>query len=69
MDFNWTLPNKITFFERDFICLFICRGEGREKERERNIDVERNIDWLHLTHPTKDLAHNPGTSPDRELSW
>ena len=30
-----------------FIYLFIERGEGREKERERNIDV-----WLPLAHPS-----------------
>ena len=26
--------------------LFLERGEGKKKERERNINV-----WLHLTHP------------------
>ena len=36
-----------------FIYLFIERGEGREKERERNVSV-----WLPLTCPsTGDLAH------------
>ena len=35
------------FFKKiDFICLFLERGEGREKERERNINV-----WLPLAHP------------------
>ena len=29
---------KLSFF-KDFIYLFLERGEGREKERERNIDV------------------------------
>ena len=39
-----------------FLCLFkrfylfFREGEGRAKERERNIDV-RNIDWLPLAHP------------------
>ena len=27
------------FFRKDFIYLFLERGEGREKEKERNIDV------------------------------
>ena len=39
------------FFKKDFI-LFLDRGEGREEERERNIDV-----WLLLVHPI------PGTWP------
>ena len=30
----------------DFIYLFLERGEGREKERERNINV-----WLSVMHP------------------
>ena len=29
-----------------FIYLFLERGEGREKEREKNISV-----WLHLVQP------------------
>ena len=33
-------------FLKDFIYLFLERGEGREKERERNIDV-----WLPPTSP------------------
>ena len=28
---------QVTFFKKDFIYLFLERGEGREKERERNI--------------------------------
>ena len=36
----------IFFFFKDFIYLFLDKGEGREKERERNIAV-----WLPLTHP------------------
>ena len=48
------------FFKKDFI-LFLDRGEEREKERERNINV-----WLPLMHHTGDLACNPGTCPDWE---
>ena len=49
-------------FLKYFIYLFSERGEGREEERERNINV-----WLPLMGPpTGDLAHNPGTHPDRE---
>ena len=33
-------------FLKDFIYLFLDRGEGREKKRERNINV-----WLPLEHP------------------
>ena len=49
-------------FKKDFIyLLFLERGEGKKKERERNISV-----WLPLTPPAGDLAHNPGMCPDRE---
>ena len=34
------------YFLKDFIYLFLERGEGRETERERNINV-----WLPLMHP------------------
>ena len=36
----------VSFFFRDFIYLFLDRGEGQKKERERNINV-----WLPLRHP------------------
>ena len=42
-------PQEISFlktFLKDFIYLFFERGEGREKERERNITV-----WLPLACP------------------
>ena len=49
-------------FFKDFIYLFLERGERREEERERNINV-----WLPLTRPLLgDLAWNPGLCPDRE---
>ena len=37
---------KNILFKKDFIYLFLERGEGREEERERNINV-----WLPLEHP------------------
>ena len=40
-----SLASLLQFFKKDFIYLF-QRGKGREKERERNIDV-----WLPLTCP------------------
>ena len=43
------------FFKKDFIYLFLERGEGREKERERNINV-----WLPLTYPP---PWGPGPQP------
>ena len=52
----------LLIFFKDFIYLFLHRGEEREKEREKNISV-----WLPLTHtPTGDLAYNPGMYPNRE---
>ena len=39
-------PQSYFFFFKDFISLILDRGEGREKERERNSSV-----WLPLTLP------------------
>ena len=36
----------VLFLKKDFIYLFLDRGEGWVKERERNISV-----WLPLMHP------------------
>ena len=38
----YTIINELIYlfiYFKDFIYLFLERGEGREKERERNIDV------------------------------
>ena len=43
-DFIYLGP--LSLFLKDFIYLFLERGEGNEKERERNINV-----WLPLTCP------------------
>ena len=54
---------------KNFIYLFLQRGEGREKERERNIDVqEKHRSVASRLHPTGDQAHKPGMCPDRELN-
>ena len=51
-----------TFFFKDFMYLFLDRGEGREKVRERNINV-----CFPFVCPTPgNLAHNSGMCPDRE---
>ena len=43
-----------SFFTKDFIYLFLERGEERENERERNINM-----WLPLAcPPAGNLAHN-----------
>ena len=46
------------------IYLFLERGEGREKERERHQCVVASC-----VPPTRDLACNPGMCPDWELNW
>ena len=53
-----------SFKKKLFIYLFLERGEGREKRRERNINV-----WF-ASHvpPTGDLARNPGMCPDWDLA-
>ena len=58
-------------FLKDFIHLFLERGEGREIERERNIHVcesKRKINWLFLLCSPMWMAHTPGTHPDQELN-
>ena len=52
-------------FKKDFIYFLLERGEGREKEREKNINV-----WLPLIPrpPTGAPAHNSGMCPDWELN-
>ena len=48
-----------SFFFKELIYLFLESREGKQTERERNINV-----WLPLTSsPTGDLAYNPGMCP------
>ena len=52
----------LSIFKKESIYLSLERGNGREKERERNINV-----WLSLVHPpTGNLAHTPDMCPDWE---
>ena len=53
------LKTSLSFLKRIFknIYLFLDKGEGREKERQRNINV-----WLPLAHPL------PGTQPTTQ-AW
>ena len=53
----------------DFVYLLLERGEGKEKERERNIDVQEIHQLVaSSTPPTGDLAQNPGMCLDWELN-
>ena len=42
------------------------RREGREKERERNVDVREKHLAASDTLPVRNLACNPGLCPDRK---
>ena len=67
----------VTFFFKDFIYLFLERGEGKEKERERSINVRLPVVCAHQleTRPTAQawalagsqtgdpLVHRPALSP------
>ena len=54
-------------FFKDFIYLFSERVEGREKERERNVNVrEKHQLAACCILPTSDLACNQGMRPDWE---
>ena len=49
-------------FKKILFIYFLERGEGKEKDRKRNINV-----WSPLTSPPmRNLAHNPGMCPDWE---
>ena len=56
-----TTYRKKLFF-KDFIYLFLEKGEGKEKKRERNIDVgaRDTSNGCPLLTPSWDLAHSPG---------
>ena len=57
------------FFFKIFIYLFLETSEGREEERERNIDVwEKNQSVAFRMPPTGELASNPGMCPNWELN-
>ena len=54
----------ILCFFKDFIYLFLERGEGRETERERNINV-----WLPFARPLLGTwPETQGMCPDWELN-
>ena len=51
----------------DFIYLFVERGGGREKEREKNMYVREKLLFIApRTPPTENLACNPSLCPDQE---
>ena len=52
---------SLLLFYKDFTYLFLKRGKGNEKEREKNINV-----WLPLVLPTGDQARNPSMCPEWE---
>ena len=57
-------------FLKDFIYLVLERGEGRQEERERTMDVQEKHWSVASCNPrTGHLAHNPGTCPDWEWNW
>ena len=52
-------------FLKDFIYLFLERGEGREEEMKRSINVrEIHQSVASCTPPTGDMAHNLGMCAD-----
>ena len=61
---------RLHFF-RKFHYLFLERGEGRDKERERNINVreKHHLVASHMHPDPGDWTLNPGMCPDQELNW
>ena len=64
---RWATYIVFCFFKEDFIYSFLERRQGREKERERNIDgwEKHPLVASHMP-PTRDMACNPGMCPDWE---
>ena len=57
----------IYLFIVDFLYLLLERGEGRKKERERNINVQEIQQMVtSCTLSAGDLARNAGMCPDWE---
>ena len=62
---QWFFPFK----KKYFIYLFLERREGREKKRERNINVWEKHQMVASTlHPNQGPACNPGMCPAQELN-
>ena len=58
------------YFFKDFIYLFLKRGEEREKEMERNIDATKKHQLVaSRTRCDQDRTRNPGTCPDWKSNW
>ena len=57
--FFWKYWVSFLFLKKDFIYLFLERGEGREKERVRHSNV-----WLLLAHP-----HQRPKPQPRHVPW
>ena len=66
---HYNLPFSVLFcgfYFFNFGYFVLERGEGRENERERNIN---QCVALSCITPTGDLAHNPGICPGWEWNW
>ena len=66
-----SIKTTLSFFVffNDFIYSFLERGEGREKEEEKNTDVrEKHLLIASRTSPARDLGRHAGTCPDQELN-
>ena len=58
----FAMGGRLVFF-KGFIYLFLERGEGREKERERNISVWLPLTWPSLGTQACALTGNPTRDP------
>ena len=58
-----TCKTMILFFFK-ILFIYLERGEGREKERERNISR-----YTDIRAPTGGLARNPGMCPYQKSNW
>ena len=57
-----------SFLFKDFIYLFLERGEGREKERKETLMWEKLQLVASRTRPNRGQTHNPGMCPNWELN-
>ena len=57
---------KISFLKKILFIYFYREGKGRRKRGRETLMWEKHIDWLPLTHRTRDQTCNPGMCPDKE---
>ena len=65
--YMWAQLSAGSFFFKDFIYLYLERGEGRGERNKHRYEKERLIGCIsHALRLTRGRACNPGMFPDRD---